>query len=133
MSHACTVQYTCLSDYTICRESSNFLHMVSHQIKRIGNHDDGCIWCVAFDSSTYLLNNFSILTYQVFTSHSGFSRESTGNYNDVTASNICIVCCTCYCTIIVQNIAVLAHVKSLAFRKTLKDVQKYNVGNFHLR
>ncbi len=77
------IEYAGLSEHAVFREIGDFLHVESHQIERVGHHDDKALGSVLLDVLTSRSDDVGILVQQIFAGHTGLARQSGGHDDDI--------------------------------------------------
>ena len=97
--------------------------LVSHDIQRIGYHDDDCVWRMLDDIFCHRLNDAGVGFDQVIAGHAWLSWEARGDHNYVRVGSFAIIVGAAHGTaVVLVDGGFLPDVKRFAFGNAFLDV-----------
>ena len=76
MRHTSRIQNTGLANHALVGESGDLLHVVRHEVQRVGDHDNHGIGRMVANARTHLADDVSVLPDEVLTGHAWLAREA---------------------------------------------------------
>ena len=127
ITESAAVKHSAHTNDAIAGKSSRFQCQIGHRIHRIGDNNENCVWrilkCLLYNT----LYNLCVNSDKLFTGHSGFTRQTGGNNDDIRVCRSCIVVRNAnHGRIITKGMCRLHHVHCFSFGNTFFNVNENN-------
>ena len=124
------VKHTGHPDHALAREAAKLVSRLSHSIERVRNNNQYAVRRVLHHLPNHIFHDVVISVEQVVAAHTGLTRNSGGDYDDVGIGGIRVIVGAENVGIALLDRHGFKQIKALALRHALDDINEDDISEF---